>query len=365
MIVASSRSLAASLALAALLLPACKDEGSSGAPSPSAVPLTPMGMSSAVTLVAAKTPPEVLAKLHHPKEVVLGGGALYVLDTPTDSPDQGEGLDVVTVPLAPGGAAKALFAKQRGAEGLAFGGGRPVWITAPSEDGKEHSKIVAGKVGATAPLMVAPTVDTDETLAVSDGADVFAFGDGKDAKGKPSNPALLRIGATGKPAVVATSAAGLVRTAIAVNGTSVVWVQGGAVVKAPKTGGDVATVAKVPAGKVQRLAADDGAVYWTDFGTGDPQWSGRVYRAALADGKVDTLSDAASPFGIAVDGDSVYWTSSADVGGKVMSRKKAGGETRILAQDQHGPKGIAVDEKYVYWVNSGDGSVSRVEKAGK
>jgi hypothetical protein len=362
----------APLALTALLLAACKGEGSqaaySEASAPSVAPPTPIGMASAATLIAVKTPPESLAKLHHPKELALGGGALFVLDTPTDSPDQGEGLDVVTLPLAPGGAAKILFSKQRGAEGLAYGGGRPVWVTAPSDDGKQHSMIVAGKPGVATASNVTRTIDTDETLAVSDGTDVFAFGDGKDAKGKPASPSLLRIGADGKTAVVATSTGALVRTALAVGGANVVWVQGGSIVKAPKAGGDVTTVAKLPSGKVQRLAADDTAVYWTDSGTGDPQWSGRVYRAALADGKVDTLSDAPSPFGIAVNADSIYWTSSADVGGKVMARKKAGGgggETRILAQDQHGPRGIAVDDKYVYWVNAGDGSVSRVDKAAK
>jgi hypothetical protein len=324
-----------------------------------------MGMASAATLVAATTPPEVLAKLHHPKEVALGGGALFVLDTPTDSPDEGNGLDVVTLPAAPGGAAKPIFSKQRGAEGLAYAGGRLVWITAPSDDGKEHSKIVAAKVGGTAPAAVVRTLDTDETLAVSDGTDVFSFGDTKGAKAKSTSPDILRIGADGKAAVVATSVGALVRTAIAVNGTHVLWVQGGAIVKAPKAGGDIATVAKLPGGKIQRLAADDTAAYWTDFGTGDPQWSGRVYRASLADGKVDTISDAPSPFAIVLDGDTVYWTSSADVGGRVVARGKAGGDTHVLAQDQHGPRGIVLDEKYVYWVNRGDGSVSRVAKAGK
>lgn len=360
-----SRSLAA-IAVGAMLLAACRDQSSSGPPAPSAAPVAPMGMSSAATLVATTSPVEVLAKLHHPKEAVLGGGALLVLDTPTDSPDPGDGLDVLSVPIAPGGSPKALFSKQRGAEGLAFAGGRLVWITAPSDDGKEHSKIVSAKVGAAAPAPVVRTLDVDETLAVSDGTDVFSVGDVKDsAKAKSTNPDVLRIGSDGKATVVTTSAGALVRTAIAVNATHVFWVQGGAIVRAPKTGGDAASVVKLPAGKIQRMAADDTSVYWTDFGTGDPQWSGRVYRASLADGKVETLSDAASPFAIAVDADTVYWTSTADVGGRVMARKKGGKDTYVLAKEQHGPRGLAVDDKYVYWVNTADGNVCRVEKATK
>ena len=237
-----------------------------------------------------------------------------------------------------------------------------MWITAPSDDGKEHSKIVAAKTGAAAPAPVVRTLDTDETLAVSDGTDVFSMGDVKDAKAKSTNPDVLRIGADGKAAVVSTTTGAVVRTAMAVNATHVFWVQGGAIVRAPKAGGDAASVVKPPAGKIQRLAADDTSVYWTDSGTGDPQWSGRVYRASLADGKVETLSDAPSPFAIALDAESVYWTSTADVGGRVMARKKGGKETYVLAKEQHGPRGLAVDDRYVYWANTADGNVCRVEK---
>jgi hypothetical protein len=362
----ASRSLAASVALAALLLPACHGDSSSGAPAPSAAPVTPMGMASAATLVATTSPVEVLARLHHPREAVLGGGALLVLDTSGDSPDPSEGVDVLSVPLVPGGTPKSLFSKQRGAEGLAFAGGRMVWITAPSDDGKEHSKIVSANIGAAAPTPVVRTIDVDETLAVSDGTNVFSLGDVKSsAKAKSTSPDVLRIGSDGKSAVVTTSAGALVRTAIAVNSTHVLWVQGGAVVRAPKAGGDAAIVVKLPAGKIQRMAADDTSVYWTDSGTGDPQWSGRVYSASLADGKIATLSDAASPFAIALDADTVYWISSGDVGGRVMARKKGGKDTFVLAQDQHGPRGLAVDDKYVYWTNTADGNVCRVEKAVK
>jgi hypothetical protein len=352
-------------ALLAGALAGCHDSsGGAADAAPSAVPLTPMGMASAATLVTATNAVEVLTKLHQPREAALGKDALYVLDIPGDAPDPDEAIDVMAVPLTVGGTATKAFAGQHGAEGLAFAGGRLVWITAPSEDGKQHSKIVSATPGgagaAGKPATVAPTYDVDETLAVSDGADVFVFGDVKPGK---SGPELLRLGAGGKPAVVTVGAGAVVRTALAVNATHVFWVQGGSVVRAPRAGGDAAPVVKLPAGKIQRLAADDTAVYWTDTGTGDPQWSSRVYRATIADGKVETISDAPSPFSIALDGDTVYWSSSTDVGGRILSRKKTGGATVVLAKEQHKPRGVAVDDKFVYWVNTGDGTVCRVAKA--
>jgi hypothetical protein len=347
------------------LVSGCHDSsGGAADAAPSAVPLTPMGMASAANLVTATNPVEVLTKLHQPRAAVLGKDALYVLDIPGDAPDPDEAIDIMSVPLTVSGTATKAFAGQHGAEGLAFAAGRLVWITSPSADGKQHSKIMAATPGAAGaagkPAAVAPTYDVDETLAVSDGTDVFAFGDVKSGK---SGPELLHLGATGKPTVVTVAAGPVVRTALAVNATHVFWVQGGSVVRAPKAGGDAAPVVKLPAGKIQRLAADDTAVYWTDSGTGDPQWSSRVYRATIADGKVETISDAPSPFSIALDGDTVYWTSSTDAGGRILARKKAGGATLVLAKEQHKPRGLAVDDRYAYWVNAGDGNVCRVAKA--
>ncbi|MGH7296963.1 MAG: hypothetical protein ACRELB_18635, partial [Polyangiaceae bacterium] len=183
-------------ALLSALAPACHDAGGGAADAaPSAVPLTPMGMASAATLVATTNTVEVLTRLHQPREAALGKDALYVLDIPGDAPDPDEAIDVMSVPLTVGGTATKVYPGQHGAEGLAFAGGRLVWITAPSADGKQHSKIVSAKPGASGaaakPAAVAPTYDVDETLAVSDGADVFAFGDVKPCK---SGPELLRFG---------------------------------------------------------------------------------------------------------------------------------------------------------------------------
>jgi hypothetical protein len=355
------RHIGALLVAGALALGCHDDATTAPDASPSTAPPSPLGMASATTLVAAANPVEVLARLHRPKEVVLGKNALFAIDIAGDAPDPEDKLDIVSIPLVVGGSVTRVYQGQRSAEGLAIAGDRLVWITAPSTDGKEHARIVSARQGG-APATVVRTYDVDATSAVSDGSDAFSFGDAKDAKGKPHDPDVLRIGANGKAAIVATSAGKLVRTAMAINTTHVFWVQDGSIVRAPKAGGDASPVVKLPAGKIQRMAADDGAVYWTDSGTGDPTWSGRVYRWALAGGKVETLSDAPSPFAIALDGDTVYWTSSIDVGGRVLAQKKAGGATFVLAADLHQPRGLAVDDKYVYWIDTGDGNACRTEK---
>jgi hypothetical protein len=342
------------------LVVACKEQ-SKEAPE-TGPPIVPMGMASAATLVPTTNAVEILTKGHHPKEAVLGSSELLVTDTAEDAPDPEGKMDVLSVPLVVGGTAKKLYGGQRGAGGLAYASGRLVWIVAPSDDKKDHAKILTAKAGSP-PTTVARTYDLDETAAVSDGTDVFTFGDVKDAKADVLSTDVLRVGASGKSSRVSGAGPRPVRTVLAVNTTQVFWIQDGTIVRAAKAGGDPVTVAKVPGAKIQQMTADEGAVYWTDSGTGDPTWSGRVKRASLADGKVDTLSDAPAPVAIAVDADTVYWTSSADAGGRIMAQKKTGGSTFVLATDQHRPRGLSVDGAHVYWINAGDGSVCRTEKA--
>ena len=48
-------------------------------------------------------------------------------------------------------------------------------------------------------------------------------------------------------------------------------------------------------------------------------------------------------------------------GGRVLSQKKSGGPTFVLATGLRAPRAIAVDQKHVYWLNNGDGKVCRTE----
>ena len=69
---------------------------------------TPLGMASAVTLVATANPIEVLATLPNADDLALDGTRLLA----TVSDDGGERRRVVAIPLAKGGAPETLFADQ-------------------------------------------------------------------------------------------------------------------------------------------------------------------------------------------------------------------------------------------------------------
>jgi sugar lactone lactonase YvrE len=122
-------------------------------------------------------------------------------------------------------------------------------------------------------------------------------------------------------------------------------------------------------GTPRHLALDGApatALFWTNYG------SGEVMTASIDAGTPPTagtpvalFSGQNKPYGIVVDGETIYWTNNGD--GTVMKAPKAGGTPEKIASDQHSPGAIAVDENNVYWINEGsltkaDGAVMRLAK---
>jgi hypothetical protein len=124
------------------------------------------------------------------------------------------------------------------------------------------------------------------------------------------------------------------RTVLALNAQEVFWPEDGSIVRMPREGGTPRPLIKLASPYVQGMVADETSVYWTDRGVGDTTWSGRVYRVTLQDGTRTTISDAPDPFGIAVDGEMVYWTSRQAPQSRILGQKKSGGPTFVLARSK-------------------------------
>ncbi|HEX8795887.1 MAG TPA: hypothetical protein VF765_33290 [Polyangiaceae bacterium] len=120
-------------------------------------------------------------------------------------------------------------------------------------------------------------------------------------------------------------------------------------------GGQVSIVASDAASPVD-VALDDAGVYWVEATSGNVM--------ALRAGAPSPVVVASGPPGttaaIALDGDRIYWVSSA---GSVMRVEKDGGAPTTLASGQDTPVDVAVDSRFVYWADGVvDGGIYRVAK---
>jgi hypothetical protein len=184
---------------------------------------------------------------------------------------------------------------------------------------------------------------------------------------------ILRVAASGGTLTVLASnvAPGLDNTPlVAIGGDKVFFTQSefevdcvGLVRYVPRNGGTVKNVAKEVCGLLG-LAADETAVYWTEFDS--EAGIGRVMKMnAPFTGTAIVLGQLAiQPTFLALDGGSLYYSAGGPFDAGIIVRiPKAGiGLRRTLAVEQQFPVTPTVDGTHVYWATLLDGEVKRVPK---
>jgi hypothetical protein len=215
-------------------------------------------------------------------------------------------------------------------------------------------------------LPVAIAVDATSIYWVDEGTSANNYTDG----------AIMKVAlGGGTPVTLASGQASPL--AIAVDATSVYWVTrgtsasnyaDGTVMKAALGGGTPVILASGQTSPTA-IAIDSGSVYWIDEGTsylapvlqpgtfGGLVDDGSVMMLPLGGGTPTTLaSGQPGPDNIAVDGTSVYWTTT----GTVAKVPLGGGTPVTLATGQSSPTLMAIDGTSVYWTNLYGGSVVNV-----
>jgi hypothetical protein len=136
----------------------------------------------------------------------------------------------------------------------------------------------------------------------------------------------------------------------------------GLILSVPKTGGSPTIIASGQPYPNWGIAVDATSVYWVNNGTNPLYADSAVMKAPLMGGgapiALATYPFVYAPNGLALDGENVYWTNS---NGTVMKVPKDGGCPELLA-NAFIPWGIAVDQTHVYWTNEGYDGTGTVMK---
>jgi hypothetical protein len=174
-----------------------------------------------------------------------------------------------------------------------------------------------------------------------------------------SGGAVLRIPIAGGTAT--TLGFGNIPSVLALDTTQVYWATGDAIVRAPKDGGPVVTLASGQATPFG-IAVGSNEVYWTT------RLGGTVVKAQADGGgePVTLASGQFTPLTLALGADSVYWANleGEDGGpGSIVGVPTEGGSVTTLVAMAAFPVAIVVDAKNVYWTSAGPGGYAVMSRA--
>ena len=254
---------------------------------------------------------------------------------------------VVTVPLC-GGAPRTIASGRNGPSGIALDGLGVFW----GETGSGSPDAAAPGGVVSAPLGAASDSDGPMVIASAEWASGFVALDAANVYWA-NDTALVKVPRGG--GVVTTLATQTGVGHIAVDSTTLYWaaLEAG-VMSVPLHGGTPTTLAS--ADYALDVAVDATSVYWVDA-----LGPSTVKKCAIGNcgATVVTLaSGQVYAVAVAVDATSVYWVNSCSAvtdtcsGGSVVKVALGGGTPVTLVEAHGAPVAIAVDETSVYWTEA-------------
>lgn len=148
--------------------------------------------------------------------------------------------------------------------------------------------------------------------------------------------------------------------AINVSGSNVYWVGNAKVtnntmvLKQPLAGGSTTQIYGGSVLGMMDMAMDLNNIYLAEGN------SNQILSTGANGGAVTMVASANDPFGIALNGASLYWTNYGD--GSVEKVATTGGVKTTIATGQLNPGFMAVDTTSVYWTEPGGGTIKKANK---